>query len=104
MATSQQRWVTATREAVARELRREWSVPMSAIALEGNLDIDTWSFGGPLTRTAREISAALNWLVAQGYAERMAEADRTEWDPRGVCYVITPAGIKFADEHPKVAA
>jgi len=91
---SQDQWVTATREAVGRALALEYGVPMSAAALEGNLDIDTWSFGGPLTRSSREISAALNWLVREGSAERMSEDDRTEWDPRGVCYMITAEGSK----------
>jgi hypothetical protein len=96
---SRERWVRDTREATGRALAHEY-VPLSARALVGNLDIDTWTFGGPLTRTEREIGAALRWLVSQGYAERVPEEERwSEYDPPGVLFIVTPTGMeKFQHE------
>ena len=92
---SREMWVATTRESVLTALDRE-RVPMSASALHGNLPCDTWTSLGPLTRTTREISAALNYLVEQGWASVVPESERTEWDPSGKLYVITQEGWEQA--------
>jgi hypothetical protein len=91
--TSRVRWVRRTRESVARALVRE-GVPSRASDLEDNLDITHYVTGlGFLDqRTEREISAALRWLVSQGYAEAMT-FDR---GAPGIHYTITEPGRKFA--------
>jgi hypothetical protein len=90
---ARERWVAATRTSTARALHRI-GIPMSAAALEGNLDIDRWTSIGPLMRTQREISAALRWLIAEGYAK--AVEDRDQLDPPGRLYVLTEQGNDFA--------
>src|SRR3954466_376787 len=93
---SRSRWVRRTRESVLRYLVRE-SVPLSAGAIEHNLDITGWGdFGVRDDRTKREISAALQWLVTLGWAERLPEDQRYPDDPSGVLYVATRAGAEYA--------
>jgi hypothetical protein len=94
---SRQAWVRRTRESVLRQLSREY-VACSAGYLEDNLDITGYShgFGFYDRRSAREISAALRWLVAQGYAEEVHE--RVPDDPPGKLYVVTTRGVLRARE------
>jgi hypothetical protein len=93
----QARYVRETRWSVARALAKE-QVPMRARDLEGNLDISDYlpSLGFVGVRTEREISAALRWLVEQGYAESMT-FERDDYDYRpGIHYSATNEGIAFA--------
>lgn len=91
--TSRARWVRETRESVLRALCSD-GIPMSAGALEDNLDISWYSSGLGFfgRRTAREISAALRWLVGEGYARRLDADERTPYDYPGVLYVPTDLG------------
>lgn len=95
--TGQSKWVRETRWSVIRALAGE-QVPVRARDLEGNLDISTYmpSLGFSGVRSEREISAALRWLVEQGYAESMTfERDDYDYQP-GVHYSATLEGIEFA--------
>lgn len=96
--TSRQRWVTTTRQATCRALAAERGVPMSATALEGNLDCSGYisGFGFTGVRTAREISAALRWLADRGLATRLPDAERDPEDPPGVLYAATLEGMAVA--------
>lgn len=99
---SRERWVRETREATVRALVR-FAVPASAAALEDELDLGTWTSIGLIGhRSAREVSAALRWAVAEGYAEPVAERDPE--DPPGKLYTYTASGLTFANEHPKVTS
>ena len=104
MPTQREKWVTETRESTGRALVRE-QIPMSAGALYGNLDCSTYISGLGFTgiRTEREISAALRWLVDEGYAERLPDDQRDPDDPPGALYVATPNG-RTAFGQPRSAA
>lgn len=94
--TSREQWVRRTRESVARQMFRD-GIPVSASYLLDNLDISNYSpsFGFYDTRTQREISAALTWLVKNGYATKeVYDKD----DPPGQCYNLTEAGVLMAEE------
>jgi hypothetical protein len=89
--TQRQRWVRRTRESVMRQLAREGV--STAGSLVDNLDISWWSSIGPMdVRSQREISAALNWLVQQGFAEVIDEKLRDPYDPPGKLYDLTLEG------------
>lgn len=98
--TSREKWVRRTRESTARALRDEGGLG-SAASLEGNLDISWYATGLGFIdqRSEREISAALRWLVKQGYAERMTF--RSPFDPPGVCYELTRHGYDWIEETQK---
>jgi hypothetical protein len=96
---SRERWVRRTRESVARYLMR-YVGPFCAQEIEGNLDLTQYSALGFLDqRSSREISAALRWLVEQGYAE---EVEIEPWQlseiehPDAKHYQLTQAGFEFA--------
>lgn len=94
--TTRERWVRRTRESTLRYLAQE-QIPLSARAIEGNLDIGGWGTLGPIgARTDREIGAALRWLVQQGHVERLKESEREPSDPLGPLYVVTYAGLREA--------
>ena len=97
--TSREKWVMNTRNSVIRALVKE-QVPMSAGALEHNLDIDRWTDIGPHARTSREISAALRWAAKEGLADEVTE--RTVFDPPGKLYEARwPIAQRYAALHPR---
>jgi hypothetical protein len=90
--TSRERWVRRTRESVHRYLAGS-RVPESAQSIEDNLDIGVWTSIGLMDRrSAREINAALRWLVAQGYATALPKEHRDPYDPPGKLYQLTRTG------------
>lgn len=99
--TSRERWIARTRESVTRRLADD-GVPQTAGDLVDNLDITRYlpSLGTIDQRTEREISAALRWLVEQGYAEEVHPdypGQFAEYGMRGrVAYQLTVKGTMFA--------
>lgn len=95
--TSRERWIRRTRESVARQMVRE-GVPVSAQALEDNLDITRYmpGLGFVDRRTRGEISAALMWLTKNEYAKVTLE--RQKEDPPGKLYKLTTKGWDMAKE------
>lgn len=71
---------------------------MSAQSLEGNLDVGTYISGMGFVgvRSSREIGAALRYLEGEGFARRLTKDERCEYDPPGVIYEVTLAGLERA--------
>lgn len=98
---SRDRWIARTRESAARKLAED-GVPQTAGSLLDNLDITRYmpSLGFIDQRTEREISAALRWMVGQGYAEEVHPdypGQFAEYGMRGrVAYQLTNKGMSYA--------